>query len=129
MLIFNVSIDEPHPVICLELKKETNYTVELMSVSYSQYPAQINILSTISGTVPNWCFTVKRTRNIYTVFSFLRCERENIRYILQASTKSMISVFLYEHYSFQETPLTADFNQPTFSCADVLVCISLFWWF
>ncbi|XP_073447566.1 sushi domain-containing protein 1 isoform X2 [Aquarana catesbeiana] len=53
MLIFNVSIDEPHPVICLELKKETNYTVELMSVSYSQYPAQINILSTISEHPPS----------------------------------------------------------------------------
>ncbi|XP_072260617.1 sushi domain-containing protein 1 [Pyxicephalus adspersus] len=43
ILIFNVSTDEPHPVICLDLQKETNYTVEIMSVSYSQYPAQINI--------------------------------------------------------------------------------------
>ncbi|CAI9556436.1 unnamed protein product, partial [Staurois parvus] len=48
ILIFNVSIDEPHPVICLELQRETNYTVKVMSVAYSQYTAQINILSPIS---------------------------------------------------------------------------------
>ncbi|XP_018416652.1 PREDICTED: sushi domain-containing protein 1 [Nanorana parkeri] len=48
ILIFNISTDKAHPVVCLDLQKETNYTVEIMSVSYSQYPAQISILSTIS---------------------------------------------------------------------------------
>ncbi|KAM5191582.1 sushi domain-containing protein 1 [Mantella aurantiaca] len=48
ILFFNLSTDEPYPAICLDLQKETNYTVEIMSVTYSQYPVQINILSTKS---------------------------------------------------------------------------------
>ncbi|XP_075067048.1 sushi domain-containing protein 1 isoform X2 [Mixophyes fleayi] len=47
-LMLNVTTDEEYPVVCLELQNGTNYTVNVVSTFYPQYPAEINIFIPIS---------------------------------------------------------------------------------
>ncbi|XP_068090406.1 sushi domain-containing protein 1 isoform X2 [Hyperolius riggenbachi] len=49
---FNVTTGDPYPLVCLELQKTANYTVEIVSASFPQYPAQIKILSKLSEPSP-----------------------------------------------------------------------------
>ncbi|XP_077331469.1 sushi domain-containing protein 1 isoform X2 [Lithobates pipiens] len=119
MLIFNVSIDKPHPVICLELKKETNYTVELMSVSYSQYPAQIKILSTIPEHPPSKVKIVPVNSQLPKI-SFRRSDnKEHIRsyqvFVIQSMSwcsftcESLEAVTYFSNISKMQGYVTAEF--------------------
>ncbi|XP_073519866.1 sushi domain-containing protein 1 [Phyllobates terribilis] len=44
-LIFNVTTDEKQPVVCFNLQKGINYTVDVVSAFYPQYPLQIFMLT------------------------------------------------------------------------------------
>ncbi|XP_069623111.1 sushi domain-containing protein 1 [Ranitomeya imitator] len=50
-LIFNVTTDEKQPVVCFELQKGINYTVDVVSAFYPQYPLQIFML-TVNSDAP-----------------------------------------------------------------------------
>ncbi|KAM4807943.1 sushi domain-containing protein 1 [Rhinophrynus dorsalis] len=47
-VIFNVTITEELPVVCLELHAGTNYSVHLIPTSHQQNPAQINLTTRIA---------------------------------------------------------------------------------
>ncbi|XP_075681713.1 sushi domain-containing protein 1 [Rhinoderma darwinii] len=49
-LMFNVTTEENQPVVCFELQKGINYTVEVVSAFYPQYPVKISIFTPISDS-------------------------------------------------------------------------------
>ncbi|XP_063770766.1 sushi domain-containing protein 1 isoform X2 [Pseudophryne corroboree] len=74
-LMLNVTTDEEHPIVCLELQKGTNYTVEFVSTFYPQFPAQVIIVTPISeSSLPNFK-TIRAAHNQLLKFSFQRMDK------------------------------------------------------
>ncbi|XP_040273238.1 sushi domain-containing protein 1 isoform X2 [Bufo bufo] len=50
-LLFNLTTDEKRPVVCFELQKGINYTVDVVSAFYPQSPEQISIFTPSSDVL------------------------------------------------------------------------------
>lgn len=73
-LMFNVTTDEKQPVMCFELQKDINYTVDVVSAFYPQYPVQISIVTPNSGT-PLPKLKIVPAHNQLPKISFQRSDR------------------------------------------------------